>query len=643
MAAGLDTDYAQSSLMLLSKIQEGFTVTGGVAKTFVENMTALAIKFFQDAQKHKAKITSPDAIVFRQGLEKIREQAMDLIKAAEELEVGYDNSRAEFNSILKKTMKAVRRYVNKAYDFNLCSYKQVNVGMFVPIIIQNSCTHMALLISHCLSQSIVPIQVTMAPLLLDAQAASGQMQFVHYLSECPASIDDKMGPWEMVSPKAPDNPLTAVNLESDAGQDKPLQPNMSTAEPMDVAEKPDIPLAPLSSPARLTPRSPAPPSTAFVGILERIKAKKTLALPATPNAPTSIPSTPTRKEPKDEAKGDADNKTHMSPPAKKQKTDDDKAKVKASNVFDSSSKDLLPKSKSKTTKRKWTSKKQKSDALVTDSDSSDEEGSSKKGTSAKRPLQSKALLKQNSHHAKKLENNLHAVNNYRESKGIYSQDLKEPNFSNQLDYIRLMVADESLKFNIHETQKIYNCLKASTSTMDISNRRKLREVARKDIVSKSSASMEFLVECFVYPKTKTRIPKDEKNGYNSQVMLGLYGLHHHQAVLKITMSDTGLPKEDKRQQIMEGFCLFCSYASGNTHSLNNHIWMHEHLGLLCMLNKCFFVMHQVEKMYHHGKVVHSIIGGDPACNAVYFIHALRVHTSVCRTDRHTICPDWYSS
>ena len=178
-----------------------------------------------------------------------------------------------------------------------------------------------------------------------------------------------------------------------------------------------------------------------------------------------------------------------------------------------------------------------------------------------------------------------------------------------------MMADKSLGLNIHEVQKVYDCLKVSSTTVDKTNCQKLRDAAKKDIVSKSGATMEFLVECFVNPKMKTRVTKDDKNGYNSQVMLGLYGLYHHQVVSKITTSDTGLPKKDKHPQITEGFCSFCSYASGNTHSLNNHIWMHERLGLLCTLDKCFFVMHQAEKMCNHGKVVHGIIEGDPACSA----------------------------
>ena len=128
------------------------------------------------------------------------------------------------------------------------------------------------------------------------------------------------------------------------------------------------------------------------------------------------------------------------------------------------------------------------------------------------------------------------------------------------------------------------------------------------------AKVRFVVECFVHPKTKQRIVKGDEDRYNSQVMLGLYGLHHHKAISKVTTSDTGLPKGEKPYQITEGYCSYCAYSSGNHLSLNNHIQMHERLGLLCTLGKCFYVKWQAEKMCKHGAEVHKIPWADPACN-----------------------------
>ena len=61
---GLDKDYAHSSLTLLAKIQEGFSATGGVSKTFVEKMTALPLEFFCDARGYEVEITTVNTVAF---------------------------------------------------------------------------------------------------------------------------------------------------------------------------------------------------------------------------------------------------------------------------------------------------------------------------------------------------------------------------------------------------------------------------------------------------------------------------------------------------------------------------------------------------------------------------------------------------
>ena len=58
-------------------------------------------------------------------------------------------------------------------------------------------------------------------------------------------------------------------------------------------------------------------------------------------------------------------------------------------------------------------------------------------------------------------------------------------------------------------------------------------------MGKSGASPLNIVECFKAPKTKELIARDNVNGYYSQIMTGLYGLFAHDAISKITTSDTG--------------------------------------------------------------------------------------------------------
>ena len=49
-----------------------------------------------------------------------------------------------------------------------------------------------------------------------------------------------------------------------------------------------------------------------------------------------------------------------------------------------------------------------------------------------------------------------------------------------------------------------------------------------------------------------------------------------------------------RGEVTYGYCLFCSYASTNHQTLNNHIRMHLCLTLACTMKDCWFVTHSSE-------------------------------------------------
>ena len=122
VAAQLDQNFAYTSISLLNMIKEGFAMTGGITKTFVEGMTGLAVNFFRDARQYESEITSANAVPFREGLERLRLWAMRLIEEAADLEQGYEESKLRFDVILCKTMKAVQRYLNRACHYNLWTY-----------------------------------------------------------------------------------------------------------------------------------------------------------------------------------------------------------------------------------------------------------------------------------------------------------------------------------------------------------------------------------------------------------------------------------------------------------------------------------------------------------------------------------------
>ena len=52
-------------------------------------------------------------------------------------------------------------------------------------------------------------------------------------------------------------------------------------------------------------------------------------------------------------------------------------------------------------------------------------------------------------------------------------------------------------------------------------------------------------------------------------------------------------------KVTYGYCPFCSYASTNHRTLNNHIRMHLHLTLACGMKDCWFVTHSSDLMWKH--------------------------------------------
>ena len=50
-------------------------------------------------------------------------------------------------------------------------------------------------------------------------------------------------------------------------------------------------------------------------------------------------------------------------------------------------------------------------------------------------------------------------------------------------------------------------------------------------------------------------------------------------------------------KVSYGYCSFCSYASTNHQTLNNHIQMHLRLSLACGMPDCWFITHSAESMW----------------------------------------------
>ena len=59
-----------------------------------------------------------------------------------------------------------------------------------------------------------------------------------------------------------------------------------------------------------------------------------------------------------------------------------------------------------------------------------------------------------------------------------------------------------------------------------------------------------------------------------------------------------------------GYCPFCSYASTNHRTLNNHIRMHLRLSLACGMPDCWYVTHSAESMWKHA-ATHNLQTSEP--------------------------------
>ena len=63
-------------------------------------------------------------------------------------------------------------------------------------------------------------------------------------------------------------------------------------------------------------------------------------------------------------------------------------------------------------------------------------------------------------------------------------------------------------------------------------------------------------------------------------------------------------------KVSYGYCPFCSYASTNHRTLNNHIRMHLRLSLACGMPDCWFITHSAESMWKHA-ATHKLHTSEP--------------------------------
>ena len=179
-----------STLALLDKVKAGFSSTGGVARQFVGDMSKLATNFFMDARVYEAQLDSADSEAFHSTVLGLQEKVDALLRQAATLEETYKHSKVLFDNILATMHQEIHDFANQA-SRHLCNeYKHhsfnriaqdhlyMDVTPFVSNVIQNVCTFDALLTSHQLGWSVVPLQILMVPILMEATAMPCHLEFV---------------------------------------------------------------------------------------------------------------------------------------------------------------------------------------------------------------------------------------------------------------------------------------------------------------------------------------------------------------------------------------------------------------------------------------------------------------------------------
>ena len=181
-------------LALFDNVKAGFSGMGGVAQQFVGHMSKLATDFFMDARVYKAQLNSANTEAFHSAVLGLQEKVDTLLGQAATLEDAYQHSKALFDNILVTMHQEIHNFANQASrhlcnEYKHCSFNRIaqdhaymDVMPFMSNVIQNMCTFDALLTSHQLGWSVVPLQILMAPILMEVTATPCHLEFVQYLT-----------------------------------------------------------------------------------------------------------------------------------------------------------------------------------------------------------------------------------------------------------------------------------------------------------------------------------------------------------------------------------------------------------------------------------------------------------------------------
>ena len=225
IAHRFDTKFSNTTFTLLKKVQEAFIVTGGIAQKFVDDMATAGLNFIRDATAYEEELSSSDSVVFAASLTHIRNQIVELIREALELEVVYEESQKKFTRVMKQVEEEVGKYLktqsmadstvfmDKSFDSLQRYSNSFNISPFIPVVVGTAVMHHALLTSLWVNVSHFPLKIFLSLLESDATVASGQMALLQYVTQ--QSIAIREGQAKIVPALRADTKDTNLTIESD--------------------------------------------------------------------------------------------------------------------------------------------------------------------------------------------------------------------------------------------------------------------------------------------------------------------------------------------------------------------------------------------------------------------------------------------
>ena len=124
-----------------------------------------------------------------------------------------------------------------------------------------------------------------------------------------------------------------------------------------------------------------------------------------------------------------------------------------------------------------------------------------------------------------------------------------------------------------------------------------------------------LIKCwyviYILRSVEGQIIDARDSDYGRDWNIGLYDIVSPASTRKVEKSGSLIYKgRVVQEKVTNGYCPFCSYASTNHRTLNNHIRMHLHLTLACGMKDCWFVTHNSKLMWKHA-AYHGLNTSEP--------------------------------